>query len=158
MLGACEGENLGPTRTDGSPSTDLASDYDFEPFPGNTWYGRDGEEISHETNIINAITGPEHCEWESAVMMHVGSPLGHDAESVSESRQYMRDPQKVLPQENLMTQFQDDVKLPKTANYTGYRTDFMELWLDPNDRAAAYLVFSDHVERWPRAKDTIACG
>lgn len=149
----------GPATTpDGKPASQLVSEYEFEPFPGSTWYGPDGEAVSHETNIINAITGPEHCEWESAVMMHVGWPVGHDAESGSESRQYMRDPRKVLPQENLMTRFGADVKLPETANYTGYRTDFMELWLDPKDRAAAYLVFSDHVERWPRADGTIACG
>lgn len=142
----------------GVPATELASDYEFEAFPGSTWYGPDGQEISHDTNIINAITGPDHCDWESGVMMHVGWPLGRDAANISESRQYMRDPDKVFPQESLMTKFEADVELPKTAKYSGYRTDFMELWLEPHDRAAAYLVFADHVERWPRTKETVACA
>lgn len=158
LLVACEDEAPRTTTSEGTRSTELASDYEFEPFPGSTWYGPEGEEISEESNIINVITGPEHCKWQSAVMMHVGWPLGRDANNISESRQYLRDPNKVLPQEDLMTDFDDDVELPKTAKYTGYRTDFVELWLDGNDRAAAYLVFSDHVERWPRAKDAIACA
>ena len=143
---------------DVTPSTDLASDYEFEPYPGSTWYGPGGEEIPEESNIINAITGPEHCEWQEGVMMHVGWPPGHDAADASESRQYFRDPKKVFPQFSLMTTYDGDVELPKGAEYTGYRTDFMELWLDEKDKAAAYLVFSDHVERWPRAKEIIACA
>lgn len=155
---ACGGEDQVPTTTGRSPSSPLASDYEFEPFPGSTWYGPDGEAISRDTNIINAITGPDHCDWESGVMMHVGWPLGRDAADISESRQYIRDPEKVFPQGNLMAEFEADVELPNKAKYTGYRTDFMELWLDRDDRAAAYLVFADHVERWPRASDTIACA
>jgi hypothetical protein len=56
----------------------------------------DGDEISEKSNIINAITGPEHCDWDSAVMMHVGWPFGHDTENVSRARQYLRDPEKVF--------------------------------------------------------------
>jgi hypothetical protein len=57
-----------------------------------------------------------------------------------------------------MTAFDPDIELPQRAEYTRHRTDFMELWLDPSDEAAAYLVFADHVERWPWAKESIGCA
>lgn len=142
----------------GTPAIELQSEFEFEAYPGSTWYSPDGGEVPDESNIINAITGPDHCEWESGVMMHVGWPLGHDAADISESRQYIRDPEKVFPQNHLMTTFVANVDLPKAAEYTGYRTEFMELWLDESDNTAAYLVFTDHVERWPRAGDVIACA
>ena len=140
------------------PATELESDYEFEPYPGSTWYGPDGEEIPDESSIINAITGPDHCDWEAGVMMHVGWPPGHDAADISESRQYFRDPEKVFPQDSLMTSYDPEVQLPDGAEYTGYRTDFMELWLDEKDNTAAYLVFADHIERWPRGTEVIACA
>ncbi len=148
-----------PLRTaDGPAETELETDYEFEAFPGSRWYGPDGKEISQEANVINAITGPEHCDWQSAVMMHVGWPLGHDAADISESRQYLRDPEGVFARGGLMSTFDANVELPPSATYTGYRTDFMELWLAERDDAAAYLVFADHVERWPRAEQPIACA
>jgi hypothetical protein len=137
----------------------LRRDFEFEPFPGSRWYGPDGEPVPDESNVVNAITGPDHCGWESGVMLHLAWPVGREAGDASETRQYLRDPSSVFPSDDLQATFDDDVVLPDGAEYTGYRTDFMELWLPPDDGAhAAYLVFADHVERWPRAGDTIACG
>lgn len=158
-LGACT--SAAPTlqpNGDGSPTTDLEANYEFEPYPGSRWNGPDGDEISEDTNIINAITGPEHCNWQSAVMMHVGWPPGHDAADSSESRQYVRDPDRVFPRNSVMGTLHVNTELPERAGFTGYRTDFMELWIDPTDDTTAYLVFADHVERWPRARETIACA
>ncbi len=161
-LGGCGdpggGGSFVGNKLDEAAESELASDYEFEPYPGSTWYGPNDEEIPDESNVINAITGPDHCDWESGVIMHVGWPLGHNASDISESRQYVRDPKKVFPPGSTMTSFDDDVELPKGAENTGYRTEFMELWLDPNDNSAAYLVFSGHVERWPRASEVIACA
>ena len=112
-------------------------------------------ERSRRTGLWAGRRDPGSLEC-SGVMMHVGWPLGHDAADISESHQYIRDPEKVFPQDDLMTTFGADVDLPKGAEYTGYRTEFMELWLDEDDNAAAYLVFADHVELWPRASDVIA--
>lgn len=78
------------------------------------------------------------------------TPLSRDSTSAIRKRS--------SPQGSLITTFDAETQLPKGAQYTGYRTDFMELWLDPNNHAAAYLVFADHVERWPRANDTVACA
>ncbi|MDQ3956826.1 MAG: hypothetical protein M3273_00735 [Actinomycetota bacterium] len=158
-LTACAGATTEPGALQpGEAGTALQTEYEFEPFPGSRWYGPDGDEIPEDSNVINAITGPDHCDWQSAVMMHVGWPPGHDAADASESRQYLRDPEGVFPRESLMTTFDPDVDLPESAEYTGYRTDFMELWLAERDEAAAYLVFADHVERWPRAEEVIACA
>lgn len=151
-------EPASPQGTEGIAETELANEYEFEPYPGSRWYGPDGNVISQDKNIINAITGPDHCDWQSAVMMHVGWPLGHDADDASESRQYLRDPEGVFPQTALMTSFEPNVQLPRGARYTGYRTDFMELCLDRDDNTSAYLVFADHVEGWPRAGEVIACA
>ena len=137
---------------------ELESTYEFEPYPGSRWYDPNGEDVSEGSNVINAITGPDHCNWESAVMMHVGWPLGHDASDISEARQYLRDPEGLFQNGMLMTTFEANVELPKGATYTGYQTEFMQLWLDSKDHTAAYLVFDDHVERWPRAQEVIACA
>ena len=65
---------------------------------------------------------------------------------------------RVLPQEPLLSRLELDATLPDDAEFTSYRTDFMELWLDPDDDTAAYLVFARHVERWPKSKGAIACS
>jgi len=150
-LAACS-----PQETD--PDASLSPEVTFAPYPGSQWYGPDGQPIPAESGIVNAITGPEHCDWESGVILHLAWPLGRAAADSSQSRQYFRDPQEVFPQESLMDVFDPEVDLPDPAEDTGYRTDFMELWLDPSDDSAAYLVFANHTERWPRGSDVIACG
>lgn len=130
----------------------LSADVEFEPYPGVQWYAPGGEPVPEESKRINAITGPEHCDWQSGVILHLRP------EADDELKQYFRDPQRVFPQNNLMASFDDDVELPESASYTGYRTHFMELWLDENDDSLAYLVFADHVEQWPASDGVIACG
>jgi hypothetical protein len=137
---------------DGNPALD--SEFRFEPYPGNTWYGPDGR-VAAESPVINVIRGPEHCGWDSAALLHVGWPLGHA--DATESRQFVRDTQHVLPQDSLMSEFDDNAELFGLSRYTGFRTDFMELWLFPEDDSGIFLMFADHVEWWPRAEEPIAC-
>ena len=68
---------------------------------------------------------------------------------------YFRDPAGVMS--NLTTTTYDAAaKLPSTATDTGYRTGSWALWIDPGKDA--YIVSTDHVERWPRSMDPfIAC-
>ena len=136
------------------PDGPLSEEVVFEPYPGTQWYGRDGEPIPAESEVINAISGPEHCGWESGVILHLRWPPESDS---SELRQYFRDPQGVFPQDSLLATFDPDVELPDSAVDTGYRTEFMELWLDTGNDSVAYLVFAKHNERWPRGEH-IACG
>ena len=134
-----------------------ASSYGFEPYPGSRWTDPQGQVVT-SPEILNVIQGPEHCEWDSAAMLHVGWPLGHESKDMSEARQYVRDPEGVLPEEPLRTSYDGDVALPDDAKSTGYRTPFMELWLGRDAKQAAYLVFSDHTELWPRTDPPIACA
>jgi hypothetical protein len=157
LFSACSPNQSAEPSGDLESSGKLANEFHFEAYPGSQWYGPNGDEIPQESEIINAITAPEHCGWETAVMMHVGWPLGRAASDSSESRQYLRDPDEILPG-SLMTTFDPDTQIPTRARNTGYRTAFMEPWLHPDDDTAAYLVFEDHIERWPRARDAIACG
>ena len=148
-----------PARPPGAP---------FLPYPGSQWFGPDGSVLPTEEEIMNVITGPDHCEWQSAAMLHTTWPLGTAPEKGSSRLQYIRDPKGVMDA-RLAKLFQQDVSLPGGTRYTGYRTDFMELWVRtyhrgmpvaktsrPPDRI--YLLFADRVESWPRAKDMIACG
>ena len=162
FLVGCESEKVpaGSVSDTGgrAAETELVADFEFEDYPGSQWYGPDGEKIPKKAEIINVITGPEHCEWQSSATMHVGQPLGDPAADSTESDQYIRDPERVLPQGPLKSKLELDARLPNGAEFTGFRTDFMELWLDPTDDSAAYLVFAQHVERWPKARDVIACA
>lgn len=161
LLSACgdaEERTPDPVRETnvGISATALETTYEFEEYPGNKWYGPDGDRV-RSPQVISARTGPAHCGWHTAAFLNVGWPLGEEAETADQAREYLRDPEDVLEPEWMLGEYDGNVKLPKGAEYTGYRTDFMELWLDPEDDNAAYLVFFDHVEKWPRAKEPLAC-
>ena len=123
-----------------------------------TWVGPDGEPASEEE--ITVYQGLRHCGWESALFLSVGWPLGTTAATAENSHQYLRDPDYVVPYvERLRTDLDLDTDLPADASFSGYRTDTVELWLAPSDQDdAAYLVYPDHVERWPRAEPAIGCA
>lgn len=155
-------------RADGNEDATTTASEPFVPYPGSEWYGPDGEPLPMEEERINVITGPDHCEWEAAVMLHMNWPPGSSEKDAQEDLQYIRDPQDVIGSP-MAERFVGDTSLPPGARYTGYRTDFMELWVrtyhrgmpvvataSPPDRI--YLVFADRVESWPRAKSMIACG
>ena len=71
------------------------------------------------------------------------------------------DPDVLLDlQQVLTTTYDGDVELPNDATDTGYEYDNWHLWLAA-DRSAAYVVDVDdpaRAERWPAAKDMIACA
>jgi hypothetical protein len=129
------------------------------------WTGPDGRpaargESREFTYEVSAFEGPDHCEWQSAVFLNVGWPLGTTqgvTVGPSDSRSYIRDAEGALP----FTEGLDlDTELPPGATPTGYRTGDVELWFgdDGGDRWA-YLVRGDGtVERWPRDVENVACG
>ena len=47
--------------------------------------------------------------------------------------------------------YDPDAALPADAEDTTFHHDAVHLWL-ARDGTAAYLVFADHVERWPRGE------
>lgn len=100
--------------------------------------------------LLTDIEGPSHCDWQSARLLHVMNPDG------TLDRQYVRDPEGVLPGP-LLEGYAEDVELPADALDSGYRTqDGLVLWFTESD-AAAYVVTPDGIERWPRAEAPIAC-
>ena len=138
------------------PSGETVQDFFSPPreHPGPTWT-RDGEQI-HPTELTTAA-GPDHCEWQTAVMMHLGWPLGTRAETSAQARQFVRDPDAVVDPE-LSAGLEHPSWLPDDARDTRYRLGDLELWLSPSDADAAYLRHGSDVERWPRADPVVACS
>lgn len=120
------------------------------------WRDRHGGEVAR--GVVSTVVGPEHCGWESTVLLHLGWPLGHAGPSSSDTRIYIRDPEGVFAGE-LPVPFDDDAKLPRDAKYTGYHLGDTELWISRATAAkAVYLVHGEAVERWPRHGDFGACA
>ena len=102
--------------------------------------------------IVTDIPGPQHCEWQSARLMHLLNADG------TLDRQYVRDPHGVLGGWPLLESYAEDVQLPDNATDSGYRSpEGFELWFTESD-TAAYVVTPESVERWPRAVEPIGCA
>jgi hypothetical protein len=125
-----------------------------EAFPGPVWT-KNGKPV--DGRELNSIAGPEHCDWQSVVMMHLDWPLGTVAQNSRESRQFIRDPGGILEQ-GLREKLALHTTMPLDAAPTGYHLGQLQLWLSPSTPDAVYLRVGDDVERWPRAKDMIACA
>jgi hypothetical protein len=150
LLSACS-PNLSVTTT-----KETVADYFSppQPYPGQTWT-KDGRPVDGQE--LNSAAGPDHCAWQSAVMMHLGWPLGTVSQTSTEIHQFIRDPDGVIDQ-RLRDKLAIAIDLPPDARDTGYRNGELELWLSPSDPDAAYLRVRDDVERWPRADPVLACA
>ncbi len=99
---------------------------------------------------IRSFQGAEHCDWQDITFLIVG-PEG-------KPEQYLRDTDGELA-ELLRTTFDATAALPDGATDTGMHRGGRQLWLGPGHEAA-YLVSlddADDVERWPAAKELVAC-
>ncbi|GIF66624.1 hypothetical protein Ais01nite_46590 [Asanoa ishikariensis] len=149
LVSAC-----GPMPTRAEPESKVAAYFSPpERYPGPTWT-RDGRDVDSEE--LNSIAGPDHCGWESAVMLHLGWPLGTVSRTSAQIRQYIRDPDQVI-RYGVSGKVEIGVDLPPDAQDTGYRNGALELWLAESDPHAAFLRAGDEVERWPRADPVVAC-
>jgi hypothetical protein len=107
---------------------------------------------------------PEHCDWQSAVSLHVPWPLGSTyviGPDAVPTRHYVRDPEGVFAAfpAAFRGELDLDATLPEDSRRTGYRLDDVELWLGPDDgEDYAYLVRPENVERWPREAELIGCA
>jgi hypothetical protein len=50
-----------------------------------------------------------------------------------------------------------DSKLPPDAEYTGYHSGELQLWISPSDATEAVYLVLPSVERWPRSRHHIGC-
>ena len=101
-------------------------------------------------------------------MLHLAWPPEDPPNRKKEqSIQYIRDPDNVMGVKRITAAYDGDATLPRGSRYTGYRTNFMELWVrtykqgSPTVAEASppdeiYLVYEGHIESWPRAQ--IACA
>ncbi|CAN5889087.1 hypothetical protein BH20ACT7_BH20ACT7_11990 [soil metagenome] len=124
---------------------------------GARWTAADGQTVTEE--VVNVIRGPEHCDWQSSVWLHLGWPPGTKARTVADVRQYVRDPRGVLPRPVKGGTLSVDIRLPPEAEPVGFRSGQAELWFG-SDRGAEvlYVKLPDRVERWPRSREAIACA
>ncbi|MEU0430761.1 hypothetical protein ABZ153_03755 [Streptomyces sp. NPDC006290] len=110
------------------------------------WEDREGHRVP--TAKVSSSAGAEHCDWQSAHFLDLGS--GPD------SRQYVRDPRGIFGRESLTAEYDGDVRMPAGARDTGYRYRDWHLWLAP-DKSTAYVRTSDGVEAWPAARSGLGC-
>ena len=119
----------------------------------------DGRQVPGEIIITHA--GPEHCDWESASFLHIGSPLGTIQESGRDVNQYVRDPERILSQlkDRFRTTYDPKADLPVDAEYSGYMKNGVELWISQSQLdTAIYMVDGSNVGRWPKTEPIILCA
>lgn len=82
-----------------------------------------------------------------------------DGDTAADTRQYVRDPGRVLDDSLTAGNVALDDALPDDATATGYELPTAELWFGPDDGDRyAYVMRQDGaVERWPRAVQPIGC-
>jgi hypothetical protein len=114
------------------------------------------ERLVHE-RIVSTEQGPEHCDWESAVFLYLGWPLGTRSKSADDARLYIRDPEALFSAYTAAP-FEADARLPAGDRNTGYHLGDVALWVADDAGKAVYLVSGSRVERWSRATRPIACA
>lgn len=134
-------------RTTG-PWASVALAFDAPPpAPGYEWTF-EGRPLSRQA--VASFAGPDHCGWQSATMLFIGSG--------DLRRQYIRDPKGVM-RRSLQERLGMHVEMPRDARPTGYRLGAIELWLSPSDELeAAYVVGPGGSERWPRSDPPTMCA
>ena len=108
---------------------------------------QDGEGRRVPIGRLSSAAGPEHCDWQDIVFLHLGDDT------------FLRDTDGEL-RDFLRTTYSDSAALPRHAKDTGFEHDGRRLWLAA-DGSAAYLVAVEDagdVERWPAASEPIGCA
>lgn len=151
LLSACDDEPRGNPPPMEIEKNTVASFVSPAPAdPGLVWTHADRDIRAGE---ITAAAGPDHCDWQTATYLGLSWPVGTVAPNGSRTRQYFRDPQKVVMRSGPIGR-----TLPADAQDTGYRSGDLQLWLSESDPGGAFLRVGTDVERWPRADPMILCS
>jgi hypothetical protein len=108
--------------------------------------------------------GPTHCGWGRLVFLVISWPLGKEVPGAFMSDQHTRMFVRLsttgdLPASDFTSKFDGSATLPPNARDTGYHRNGWRLWVvDKAIDRAVWLVNDDTVERWPAAKQIIACA
>ncbi|MBO1330946.1 hypothetical protein [Streptomyces sp. VRA16 Mangrove soil] len=114
----------------------------------------DGRGRAVSTAKVVSWMGAEHCDWQSVEFV----TLGRGADGHRRGQQYLRDPDGQFTDfEGLTSTYANHVELPSDAVDTGYRQGGRELWLSKDETHAFVRNADGGVERWPGAKEQVAC-
>ena len=91
-------------------------------------------------DVLADRPGPAHCGFQAARVITTGIPIGARYTDESSSATYVRDPTNVFGDAVTASAFDPHATLPGGAVDTGLRQQGTELWIDPANRAAIYLV------------------
>lgn len=128
----------------------------FKALTGPSWT-LNGHQVP--ASVVDTQAGPAHCGWGSVTFLTLGWPLGTHAQSGAQSRQYIRDPNGVIPTTGLRSRFGLNAELPPDARPTGYQDGNTKLYLAPSDEGnVVYLVNGTSIERWPRSDPMTLCS
>jgi hypothetical protein len=117
---------------------------------GDSWTDAQGDDAPDA--VIHSTLGGTHCDWESVVILYVRWRGAH------QRMMYVRDPHGKTGTNSFETTFDRSISLPRAARFSGFRRDEVELWIsEATFEREVYLVFSDRVERWPRADPEFGC-
>jgi hypothetical protein len=103
-------------------------------------------------SIVYSTHGHQHCGTEDVWIIGLGRDRLAGSSAAGEI--FLRDPNAALvdhlgPDRRREEPFQWNADLPHDAADTGFRNGDAELWIAA-DHSAAYVVFEDRTERWPR--------
>jgi hypothetical protein len=114
--------------------------------------------------VMDVWQGLTHCGWGRLVFLVIAWPLGTEVPggfmSDPHTRMFVRlSTTGDLPASYFATTFDGRATLPANARDTGYRRNGWHLWVvDAAIDRAVWLVHDETVERWPAAKEIIACA
>ena len=148
----------GTPPDDPRSGADLGAYFDRPPdFPGYPWT-YNGQPVDTRFHM-NTISGGAHCSRESVTLMFLPWPPGMKPTSSQGARQYIRDPKRVMPPQNLRGTLDLHATLPADAVATGYRYQVLEIYLSPRDQDdVVYVVAPGAVERWQRSDPMTLCA
>jgi hypothetical protein len=136
--------------------TDIAGEPDWRRWADyRAWTTGDGCLV--RIDVLADRPGPAHCGYESARVIITGKPVGTRYGPSRYTDHYVRDPDNAFGDAATAAAFDADVELPEGAVDTVFRQGATELWVDPSDGAAIYLVSGESVERWPLDPEPTLC-
>ena len=138
-------------------ATDVGSEPNWRQYADyRPWKTADGCLV--RIDVLADRPGPGHCGFDAARVITTGIPIGTRYTDERSSATYVRDPGNVFGDPATASAFDPHAKLPDGAVDTGLRQQGTQLWVDPIDRTAIYLVAGASVERWPLDPDPAGCS
>jgi hypothetical protein len=108
-------------------------------------------------DVLADRPGPAHCDYQAARVIITGIPIGARYSNEGNAATYVRDPTNAFGDAATASAFDGHATLSTGAVDTGLREGSAQLWFDPANRSAIYLVTGTAVERWPLDPDPAIC-